>query len=321
MSRFLTDEEVRKRVEDFGCIWIEESKYLGNRFPITTLDSEGYKVYTRLADILRGYGTRAFYKSNPYTIDNIKLWCEKNGKNFRLVEDQNYINAKTKLKFKCLKCGSIFESTWDDIHSGGGCIYCSGKQANETNSIYNLFPELIVYFKNEDDAKKVTRGSNKRVDLICPDCGHEKSLNPTDLVRRGFSCCNCNPNYGITRENKGMFNETIVERNKEEYKKEMTTLYIIKCFDDDESFFKIGITSRGLNRRFSSNKYIKYNYESLYEAYINLYDAAVIESKLHKLYERHSYTPLKRFGGWTECFSEINLDEIKRIIDEYKTEE
>ena len=92
MSKFLTEEEVRKRVEGFGCIWIDESKYVGNRFPITTLDSDGYKVYTRLSDILRGYGTRAFYKSNPYTIENIKLWCERNANGITLVDGQTYIS-------------------------------------------------------------------------------------------------------------------------------------------------------------------------------------------------------------------------------------
>lgn len=320
MSRSLTEDYVKQLFEENGIYWCEESKYIDLRTTVVALNSDGYKVLARIADLRRYYGVRAFYKSNPYTIDNIKLWCEKNNKTFKLLDSQNYIDAKTKLKFECLKCGSIFESTWDDIHSGSSCVYCNGKQVNETNSFYNVYPNLLPYFKDRDLAKTISKRSNKKVILICPNCGAEKMSSPNNLVRRGFSCENCNPNYGITRENKGMFNETIVERNKEDYKKETTTLYVIKCFDDDELFFKIGITSRGLNRRFSSSKYIKYEYESLHQERLNLYDASIIESKLHKLYKGNSYTPLKKFGGWTECFSEINLDEIKRIINDYKEE-
>lgn len=66
------------------------------------------------------------------------------------------------------------------INDGGnnrGCPYCNGLLLDsDTNSIYALRKDLLKYFKNPEEAKNLGLMSEKKVKLICPDCGHETEM-------------------------------------------------------------------------------------------------------------------------------------------------
>ena len=86
-------------------------------------------------------------------------------------------------------------------------------------------------------------------------------------------------------------------------KEGLAYLYCIKLYNDQESFYKVGITSRkDIFSRFSS---IPYNCE-LICAYSHPSSTFVfdLERKLLKLGIK--YQPLIEFGGCSECISEIN---------------
>lgn len=59
------------------------------------------------------------------------------------------------------------------------------------NSVAALRQDLIKYFKDPNDAFCITTGSSKRVSLICPDCGTEKTMIMYNLFKKGFSCNVC----------------------------------------------------------------------------------------------------------------------------------
>ena len=72
------------------------------------------------------------------------------------------------------------------------CPICSGKEVSSgINDLATLRSDYIKYFKNQEDAKRVTINSNKRVKLKCPDCGAEKKIKVQDLVKYGFHCKIC----------------------------------------------------------------------------------------------------------------------------------
>lgn len=63
------------------------------------------------------------------SITKVKSVIEnKNG----LLLSENYVNARTKIKVKCLKCDYIWNITFDKIHQGRWCPKCSG------NAIYTI---------------------------------------------------------------------------------------------------------------------------------------------------------------------------------------
>ena len=82
-------------------------------------------------------------------------------------------------------------------------------------------------------------------------------------------------------------------------------LYVIRCFDDTEEFYKIGITATSLKLRFSGKK-LPYNYEVT--QIIESEDAGLIydiEKALHKYFNNLKYIPIKKFDGLTECFKYV----------------
>lgn len=82
------------------------------------------------------------------------------------------------------------------------------------------------------------------------------------------------------------------------------TFYIMKLYNDTESFFKIGITSNLISVRFHSTK-MPYNYEIIQEIKGEAGEIWDLELKNKRILKNFSYHPLIPFSGRTECFNNI----------------
>lgn len=87
--------------------------------------------------------------------------------------------------------------------------------------------------------------------------------------------------------------------------KGIATLYTIKCEGNNEKFFKIGITTRTVKKRFSAKELMPYKYKIVKETKGEAGYIWDLERELHKKHSNHSYSPKIKFNGYTECFSEI----------------
>ena len=104
-----------------------------------------------------------------------------------------YVNAHTKIKHKCIKCQYVWEPTPDYLICGGGCPVCAGKAIGlppeYKNSIFtSQFRELFELYITEEQMKQYMPYSNKKIDMVCPDCGRHKKLAPHVLIRNGLGC-------------------------------------------------------------------------------------------------------------------------------------
>ena len=113
-----------------------------------------------------------------------------------------YINYMTKLEIICKIHGSFFQSPNTHIIGKSGCPYCMGNKTHETTSIFFKRPDLHTYFKDIEDAKKITCNSNKKVDVICPTCKMEKKIIAQHLTKRGIMCTTCSD--GVSKPEKIM---------------------------------------------------------------------------------------------------------------------
>ena len=95
--------------------------------------------------------------------------------------------------------------------------------------------------------------------------------------------------------------------------------YIIECYEHKEVFYKIGISSTDVDKRYSGKSKMPYQYNIVGD--IKLYPKIVYDLENHILKELvgYRYEPSKSFKGKTECFSE--LQPILKCLAKYLNDE
>ena len=63
--------------------------------------------------------------------------------------------------------------------------------SREIRKVKDYYPELVKYFKNPKDAEIYTIRSDKRIEVKCPDCGHEHIMIVKNLTKRHYNCPVC----------------------------------------------------------------------------------------------------------------------------------
>lgn len=84
-------------------------------------------------------------------------------------------------------------------------------------------------------------------------------------------------------------------------------LYIIKCWNDNERFYKIGRTFTTLENRFKSKRKMPYNYEVIKIIENTAENIFKLETEYKNKHKNFNYTPSLCFGGKCECYSIINV--------------
>jgi hypothetical protein len=139
--------------------------------------------------------------------------------------------------------------------------------------------------------------STKKIIITCPI--HGDFLQTPNSHLRGSGCLKCSlPGYSKT----DWIHFCNTRKNIE------PKVYIIKCFNDNEEFIKIGMTTKSVFKRFRSN--FPYEYEVIKEIKGSpefIYD---LEHSLHSKFKDFKYIPLIPFNGYTECFDVSILENI-----------
>lgn len=258
-------------------------------------------------------------KNIDYFLEKAKL---KHGYkyDYSLVE---YKTAITKVKIICQHHG-VFEQE-PIVHYRSGCIYCgrtiSSIKGNKTAEKNILKP--IEYFinksnfthKNKYDYSLVEyKSSNEKVKIICPEHGIFEQQ-PRSHVR-GHGCVKC-ANFNSHKHNSTMPKGWSVNSWQKSANKSKNfdsfKVYIIRCWNDKENFYKIGRTYRKVENRFK-NIFMPYNYEIIKEIIFdkhtemvdNAKDCFDKESELKRINKNYKYVPKTPFRGRHECFSKID---------------
>lgn len=89
-------------------------------------------------------------------------------------------------------------------------------------------------------------------------------------------------------------------------------VYVIRCWDENEEFYKIGKTFCTIAFRFGKgdNYKMPYNYEviKIFESKDDGCSISKLEKKLQKLNKKNKYKPLKYFKGLCECFKQVDYE-------------
>ena len=149
-----------------------------------------YRWDTNIRNLMKGSGCPKCAGNLPPTNEEFVQSVKDINPNLIVLEP--YINQTTHLLCKCKQCDYQWKSSPSNILQGSRCPICVNKKAiKEINSVYALRPDLVKYFKNEEESYIYTLGSEQSVLTKCPLCGHEKRMKVENLTHKGFNCNHC----------------------------------------------------------------------------------------------------------------------------------
>ncbi len=206
--------------------------------------------------------------------------------------------------FKCV-CGNEFEHRVDEIKSkkktNCGCIKKKHTKSKLNQSEYSL--EII---KDIGSKKPNTNSKNEyRYAIFKCKCGNEFEAMCSSIKCGNTQSCGC-----MTAGWK--YGEWIKAGTKSN-SFDSFKLYVIKCYNDDEIFYKIGKTYKTLKRRFAGYKALPYKYEIIS---IKTGDGQFISELEHRMHVENKdirYVPVNKFHGMTECYHK-DYGEISRNV-------
>lgn len=117
-----------------------------------------------------------------------------------------------------------------------------------------------------------------------------------------------------TKAKKLLAGRGCVACNRDSLMDQGAMVYIIRCFDEHEEFYKIGITTKSLERRFIHPSSLPYDYEVLSLQNGDRKKLYKFEHRLHCELKAFRYTPRKYFTGRTECYRDITAIRLKYNI-------
>lgn len=104
---------------------------------------------------------------------------------------EEYKGARVRIKFKCNKCGDVFETTPDNIYNGG-CIKCGyesmKKNQRKTNDYF--LKEVFNLVGNEYTFIDKYVNNTTKLNVVHNTCNHKYAVTPRDFLR-GSRCPNC----------------------------------------------------------------------------------------------------------------------------------
>lgn len=181
---------------------------------------------------------------------------------------------------------------------------------NKTSYFINKAKE--VHGDLYDYSKAEYKSARDRVNIVCKKHGVFKIVPFQHL--QGVKCQRCSrqsTTESIRKAPQGW--SWKIWRDKAYKSKEFDCykVYIIKCWNKEEEFYKVGRTFTEVEYRFYRNAF-PYNYKIIQLFCSNdpkeIYDMEIKLKRKNKVYK---YIPKQNFSGMHECFSEIISDENK----------
>lgn len=215
--------------------------------------------------------------------------------NFYNYDKTNYMDSDTKLTITCHIHGDFEQRPVDHVR-GHGCAKCAfTKGGNDRKLTTKEFIDKsnLVHNYFYTYPKAIYIDAPTKVIVTCPIHGDFAQKAGNHIHGRGCRKC------GTLKAGFGFSRTKFIKQADAR----ACTFYILRCFDENEEFYKIGITMNTTQERYYGATKMPYNYEVISEVKGSAGFIWDLEKEEKRGLKEFHYQPLIEFGGYrTECF-------------------
>ena len=183
---------IKKYIEinnlDYNII---DKYFYGTNYKAKYIDKNGYYYGMTITQLTSGSKIQPFGSLNPYSLCNIKKWCQINNKRYKLIS-RKFINSSTKMTWRCLDCGEYFDMRWGHIQEGIGCPYCAHIKLSKKHSLMFVRPNIAKEWneiKNGVSSDMIFDQTAKKYWWKCSFCNSDFYVSPN--ARSTVGCPSC----------------------------------------------------------------------------------------------------------------------------------
>lgn len=208
-----------------------------------------------------------------------------------------YTNATNKVTITCPIHGDFEQQPYSHLQ-GIGCPSCGITKAHsKTNYTTQQFVNKANLVHNDKYIYSNTNYStcNYPVEITCIVHGDFTQTPSSHLSGKGCPECGKQASgWTYTNWEKAGTEST----NFDSFK-----IYVVKCWNDTETFYKVGKTFLSVGKRFANKERMPYNWTIIRTIEGNARYISELEPSLHNQFTSYSYTPSLEFAGQTECYT------------------
>lgn len=308
----LTLDEIKLKLSKISpSITIKSDEYVNSSSNLICSCNEcGYEWGAPWNNLQGGSGCNQCAGLLKHELKDIKKELISINPNIEIISKE-YENSKTPLTCRCNICSNIWKSRWNDLRKGIGCPECGVKTRSLTlaTSIKEIRNRLKEMNPNIEVLSKKREFKDNKIHCVCKMCGCEWHPIVNNLLTKNSGCPECNKTRSSWKIDEWVQSGS-KSKNFSSFK-----LYILKCYNKFEEFYKIGITYSTIEKRYCSSSSMPYKYDVL--KIIESKDGRFIWEMEKILLTEHRkanlrYKPLKQFGGSVmECFTDLlSIDEL-----------
>lgn len=233
---------------------------------------------------------------------------------YEYLDELGKVSKYHKINILCKEHGVFSQDIEHHLNRKQGCNACAMLERGRVKSKkwVDSLPDKLnkMHLQNVKIVSiSDVQSSLDKITLSCDEHGiFEKTYGNLKLGQR---CPLCSVYEGWGKD-------TYIQRSKDMYDG-VCNLYFIKCFNDSEMFYKIGITvHKDIRRRFVKST-IPYDYEIIEFIEADVESVVEYETFIHKAMKDFHYLPNIPFGGYVrECFSKEGFDRATELLREFK---
>lgn len=225
-----------------------------------------------------------------------------------------YVKNSIKLNIVCKKHGNFSQSPAHHL-KGHGCPSCAIEKSskNHTKTTEHFIKKAQLIFGDKYCYNTtVYKAAKSKVNIVCPIHGEFKKIACNHLS--GSGCPKCTKQKNTARQH---YTTKSWLEFCEKFNIKSSRFYVLKMYNDEEEFIKVGITTSTIAKRY--RKKFAYNYTVISSVAGEPEFIQCVENSFKKEFKTFQYKPKNKFAGHTECFDKNVLQLYhKKLYDHFR---